>query len=68
VNSNARFISDVPKEKIPQIIEDLQYEFGKDRVRITSHSQPNGLFRLEYVIDEPSSSTSGSANQRSNWK
>jgi len=66
--NNVRAISDVPKDKLDQVLEDLQFEFGtavKDKVRVTL--QPNGFFKVEYSGPERSPPISGSAAVSSRW-
>lgn len=57
--NSVRMISDVPKDKLDQVVKDLEYEFGKDKVRITP--QPNGLFKVEYCNSENVPPLTGSA-------
>ena len=62
-------ISDVPKDKLDQVMEDLQFEFGtavKDKMRVTM--QPNGFFKVEYSNPESSSPpNSGSTPVSPRW-
>lgn len=62
---SVRMISDVPKDKLDQVVNDLEYEFGKDKVRITP--QPNGLFKVEYCNSEKLPPETGSASLLSRW-
>ena len=68
MNSVNNVISDVPKDKLDQVLQDLQFEFGttvKDKVRVTL--QPDGFFKVEYSNTESSTPLSGSAPVPSRW-
>jgi hypothetical protein len=44
-------ISDVPQEKLKQLVEDLGYD-GVPKQSIRVSPQPDGNWRLDYVIPE----------------
>jgi hemolysin activation/secretion protein len=58
LQGSVRIISDVPKEKLDDVVKDLQYEVGKDNIRVTLQS--DNLWRIEYSQDQASSPPTGS--------
>ena len=44
-----RVISDVPQDKLRQVVTDLEYEFGKESIRVSL--QPNNLWKVEYISE-----------------
>ena len=58
VNDNVRVISDVPQDKLEQVVKDLQYEVGKDNIRVSL--QPNNLWKVEYSVTESMLPNTGS--------
>jgi hypothetical protein len=59
MTSNVRVISDVPQEKLQQVVKDLEYEVGKDNIRVSL--QPEGKWKVEYVMGGNFPPNSGSA-------
>jgi hypothetical protein len=48
--NDVRVISDVPKDNLEQVVTDLGYEVGKDRIRVSL--QANGKWKVEYVVSQ----------------
>lgn len=45
--NNVRVISDIPPDKLAQVVKDLEYEVGKENLWVSL--QPNGQWQVEYV-------------------
>ncbi len=69
--NSVRVISDVPKEKLQEVVEDLEYEVGKENIRVTLQS--NGMWKVEYSRGQPFPPISGffsssGSNSGSFWR
>jgi hypothetical protein len=49
VATNVRVLSGVPQDKLQQVVRDLEYEVGKENIRVSL--QPDGLWRVEYAVE-----------------
>ena len=58
---SARVISNIPPDKVDEVLTNLASEVGKENIR-TTERLPNGFFRIEYhpkPIATPTGNTAG---------
>jgi hypothetical protein len=68
-SSPIRVISDVPNDKLEDLVKDLQYEVGKDNIRVTLQS--DSMWRIEYSkpqLVSPLSGTFSGSNSGPPWR
>ena len=49
--TQVRILSGVPEDKLHDVVKDLEYEVGKDNIRLTP--LPDGKWQVEYAVGGP---------------